>query len=228
LWDFLGLVVMAVHVGAQDAKAHLAAAASVVDSKLPKALKKFLKKHADALRTHVKALSDKKYWEGMSQTAPFVIAFVPSESLLSAALQADPGLLEDAFKRGVALASPVSLFSVLKTVTYIWQQEANEKALANVIKLGKDIYARVAVVATHAVALRKSLDGSVKNFNKFATSLERNLLTSAREANAIDATQFGKTEIPEIEGIVESTIDFTKGELTSDALEVERSEDEDN
>jgi len=187
-----------------------------------------LKKHADALRTHVKALSDKKYWEGMSQTAPFVIAFVPSESLLSAALQADPGLLEDAFKRGVALASPVSLFSVLKTVTYIWQQEANEKALANVIKLGKDIYARVAVVATHAVALRKSLDGSVKNFNKFATSLERNLLTSAREANAIDATQFGKTEIPEIEGIVESTIDFTKGELTSDAIEVERSEDEEN
>ena len=185
-----------------------------------------LKKHSDAVKSHIKALGDKKYWESYADAAPFVIAFIPSESLLSAALQADPSLLEYSFKQGVAIASPVSLFSVLKTITYIWQQEANEKALANVIKLGKDLYARIAVVAKHASALGKSIDGAVGNYNKFASSLERNLLTTAREANAIDATQFGKTEIPEIGGIVESTSHFTKPELGALEIEGEIVEDE--
>jgi DNA recombination protein RmuC len=185
-----------------------------------------LKKHSDSVKSHIKALGDKKYWESYADAAPFVIAFIPSESLLSAALQADPSLLEYSFKQGVAIASPVSLFSVLKTITYIWQQEANEKALANVIKLGKDLYARIAVVAKHASALGKSIDGAVGNYNKFASSLERNLLTTAREANAIDATQFGKTEIPEIGGIVESTSHFTKPELGALEIEAEIVEDE--
>jgi len=185
-----------------------------------------LKKHSDAVKSHIKALGDKKYWESYADAAPFVIAFIPSESLLSAALQADPSLLEYSFKQGVAIASPVSLFSVLKTITFIWQQEANEKALANVIKLGKDLYARISVVAKHASSLGKSIDSTVGNYNKFAASLERNLLTTAREANAIDATQFGKTEIPEIGGIVESTTIFTKPELEASAVEVKLVEDE--
>lgn len=185
-----------------------------------------LKKHSDAVKSHIKALGDKKYWESYADAAPFVIAFIPSESLLSAALQADPSLLDYSFKQGVAIASPVSLFSVLKTITFIWQQEANEKALANVIKLGKDLYARIAVVAKHASALGKSLDGAVGNYNKFASSLERNLLTTAREANAIDATQFGQTEIPQIGGLVENTAIFTKPELEASAIEAEIVEDE--
>ncbi len=185
-----------------------------------------LKKHSDAVKSHIKALGDKKYWESYADAAPFVIAFIPSESLLSAALQADPSLLDYSFKQGVAIASPVSLFSVLKTITFIWQQEANEKALANVIKLGKDIYARIAVVAKHASALGKSLDGAVGNYNKFASSLERNLLTTAREANAIDATQFGQTEIPQIGGLVENTTIFTKPELEASAIDAEIVEDE--
>ena len=185
-----------------------------------------LKKHSDAVKSHIKALGDKKYWESYADAAPFVIAFIPSESLLSAALQADPSLLEYSFKQGVAIASPVSLFSVLKTITFIWQQEANEKALANVIKLGKELYARISVVAKHASSLGKSIDSTVGNYNKFAASLERNLLTTAREANAIDATQFGKTEIPEIVGIVESTTIFTKAELEASPVDAELVEDE--
>ena len=204
-------------------------ASSISDLGSPEELARrdaLIKKHTEAVKSHIKALGDKKYWESYTDAAPFVIAFIPSESLLSAALQADPSLLEYSFKQGVAVASPVSLFSVLKTITYIWQQEANEKALANVIKLGKDLYARIAVVAKHASALGKSLDGAVGNYNKFASSLERNLLTTAREANAIDATQFGKTEIPEIGGLVESTSKFSKPELETLEIEAEIVEDE--
>ncbi len=204
-------------------------ASSISDLGSPEELARrdaLIKRHTEAVKSHIKALGDKKYWESYTDAAPFVIAFIPSESLLSAALQADPSLLEYSFKQGVAIASPVSLFSVLKTITYIWQQEANEKALANVIKLGKDLYARISVVAKHAVALGKSIDSTVGNYNKFASSLERNLLTTAREANAIDATQFGATEIPEITGLVETTTVFTKPELEDKAIDAEVVEDE--
>lgn len=174
-----------------------------------------LEKHASHVRGHVKKLGSKEYWTGVTDSPPFVIAYIPSESLLAAALHADPKLLEDAFKSGVALASPVSLFSVLKTVTYIWRQEANEAALANVIKLGKLIYQRIRVVADHAVSLADNLKKTNDSYNEFAVSLESNLLTSAKESNKYDETQFGHTEIPEMKKIDVDLHNFKKAELTS-------------
>ncbi len=180
-----------------------------------------LEKHAGHVRSHVKKLGAKEYWNGVTDSPPFVIAYIPSESLLAAALHADPKLLEDAFKSGVAIASPVSLFSVLKTVTYIWRQETNEKALANVIKLGKEIYARVGVVAKHAAALGKSIDETVGNYNSFASSLERNLLTAAKDSNKYDETQFGSADIKELPMIDTPTEAFKKPELTAEIVEAE-------
>ena len=53
----------------------------------------------------------------------FTIAFIPNEPLLAAALEKDPTLLEYAFSKRIALASPVSFWAVLKTVAFTWQQE---------------------------------------------------------------------------------------------------------
>jgi DNA recombination protein RmuC len=197
-------------------------ASSISDLGSPEELARrdaLIKKHAEAVKSHIKALGEKKYWESYSDAAPFVIAFIPSESLLSAALQADPSLLEYSFKQGVAIASPVSLFSVLKTVTYIWQQEANEKALSNVLALGREIFDRVSVVARHANALATSLKLTVGNYNAFSKSLESNLLNSARRANKIDATQFAVVDIPELPFLEEKTHTFKAAELTAGELE---------
>lgn len=54
----------------------------------------------------------------------FVIAFIPNEALLQAAMEADPTLMDDAFARKVALTSPVTLWAVLKSVAYAWQQQS--------------------------------------------------------------------------------------------------------
>ncbi|MEY3587232.1 MAG: recombination protein RmuC, partial [Actinomycetota bacterium] len=100
--------------------------------------KRLIDEHVKAVRSHIDALGTKAYWTGLSASPDFVICFVPSESLLSAALEADATLMEYAFKKNVALASPVSLFSVLKTINYIWRQNADESQLRNMIKLGKE------------------------------------------------------------------------------------------
>ena len=124
-----------------------------------------------------------------------MIAFVPSESLLSAALDADPALLEYAFKKNVALASPVSLFSVLKTINYIWRQNVDESSVRNMIKLGKELYERIGKIAEHAEKLGRSITSTVKDYNTFLSSLESRVLVTARKLNDLDENQLGTEEI---------------------------------
>ena len=69
------------------------------------------------------ALANKHYFTGLDASPEFTIAFIPNESLLAAALEKDPTLLEYAFSKRIALASPVSFWAVLKTVAFTWQQE---------------------------------------------------------------------------------------------------------
>ncbi len=167
--------------------------------------------HVKALRKHVEDLTRKSYWEGFENTSEFVVAFVPSESLLSAALELDPALLEDAFTKKVALASPVNLFAVLKTVAFAWNQEMATEKVAEIIKLGQELYKRIGVVAGHADDLRKHLDKTVSSYNAFAKSLERNLLTTAAEFPKLDMADT-IAEVPAISG---STEGFRKKELTA-------------
>ncbi len=151
--------------------------------------------HVKAMKVHIDALSGKEYWTGLNASPDFVIAFVPSESLLSAALDADPALLEYAFKKNVALASPVSLFSVLKTINYIWRQNADEGSVRTMIKLGKELYERIGKIAEHAEKLGRSITSTVKDYNVFISSLESRVLVTARKLNDLDENQLGTDEI---------------------------------
>lgn len=151
-----------------------------------------LKQHAKTVKEQVNKLSSKEYWKNR-QTPDFVIMFIPSEAMLSCALENDPSLLEYAFSKKIALASPVSLFSVLKTVSFVWQQQLltdNAKELGDMCV---DLFERVKVIAKHSTNLEKSLEKAVESYNSFASSLERNVFT---QANKI-AQKLEKTPIDE-------------------------------
>jgi DNA recombination protein RmuC len=169
--------------------------------------------HVKAMKLHIDALSSKEYWTGLNASPDFVIAFVPSESLLSAALDADPALLEYAFKKNVALASPVSLFSVLKTINYIWRQNADESSVRNMIRLGKELYERVGKIAEHADKLGRSITNTVKDYNVFVSSLETRVLVTARKLNDLDENQLGTEEIPTPTPIEAGPTSITANEL---------------
>ena len=171
---------------------------------------RLMKDHVRALRTHIDTLGRKAYWESFGGNSEFVVAFVPSESLLSVALELDPTLLEYAFSKKVALASPVNLWAVLKTVAYAWRQEIATEQVTEIIKLGQELYKRVGVVAGHAESLRSSLEKTVKSYNDFASSLERNMLTSARKFPGLD----NGSGLKELAAIGTTTEEFRKEELT--------------
>lgn len=174
---------------------------------------KLLEEHVKAVRKHIDDLGSRAYWSGMDSSPDFVIAFVPSESLLSAALDSDPSLLEYAFKKNVALASPVSLFSVLKTINYIWRQNADESQVRAMLKLGQELYERVGKVATLADKLGRSITASVKDYNAFVSSFESRMLVSARKLNDLDENQLGTEEIASPKSIEEAPTSITAKEL---------------
>jgi len=179
--------------------------------------KKLLEEHVKAMKTHIDALATRSYWTGLDASPDFVIAFVPSESLLSAALDLDNTLLEYAFKKNVALASPVSLFSVLKTINYIWRQNADEGSLRTMIQLGKELYERVGKVTELADKLGRSIGTTVKDYNAFVSSFERRMLVTARKLNDLDENELGTSELPEPKQIEASPDAFSASEAIIEA-----------
>jgi DNA recombination protein RmuC len=155
-----------------------------------------IKAHVKAVKGHIDALATRQYWSGLSASPDFVIAFIPSESLLSVALEADPTILEYAFQKNVALASPVSLFSVLKTVNYIWRQNVDESQVRAMLKLGQELYERVGKIAELADKLGRSIMGTVKDYNAFVSSLESRMLVTARKLNNLDENELSTSKIP--------------------------------
>lgn len=182
---------------------------------------RLIAEHVKAVKAHIDALGTKSYWSGLDASPDFVIAFIPSESLLSAALDADPALLEYAFKKNVALASPVSLFSVLKTINFIWRQNADESSVRNMIRLGKELYERVGKVAEHADKLGRSITTTVKDYNQFVSSLEGRMLVTARKLNDLDENALGTEEISAPKELEIAPVQLTASELT-DTPEIEK------
>ena len=190
-----------------------------------------MKEHAVIPRQRVlvgtevaEALGKKGYWEGL-EAPEFVIAFIPNESLLSAALEADAGLLNYAFERRVALASPVNLFAVLKTIDYAWQQQAVSDEAKKLFDLGNTLYQRIGVLAGHADSLRKAIERTVDSYNKFASSLESRVLVAARQFPGINETKLSLVAEPA--PIHESprrlaAPELTDGEAEGDSLEAGR------
>lgn len=177
--------------------------------------KALMEEHVRALRGHVQTLGGKAYWDGLAASPEFVIAFIPSESLVSAAMHTDPGLMEFAFGKRVALASPVTLWSVLKSVAYTWQQEVLTEDAKRLFDLSRELYARIATMSTHIDKLGRSITASVNDYNKFVGSLERQVLPSARKLAALDESKV----LPTFAGLEATPRVLTAAELV-DAAEL--------
>jgi DNA recombination protein RmuC len=149
----------------------------------------YLKAHVKAVRDHIAALGSKAYWQGLDASPEMVIAFIPSESLVSSALEADPSIMEFAFSRRVALSSPVTLWSVLKTVAFSWQQDVLTQDAKVLFDLSKELYSRLATTAMHIEKLGRSIERTVKDYNGFVGSMERQVLPTARKLNALDESK---------------------------------------
>ncbi|MFC8410398.1 DNA recombination protein RmuC [Arthrobacter sp. NPDC057259] len=142
--------------------------------------------HAKALKSHVDALSGKKYWDIPGNAPELVICFLPAESILAAALTADPALLDYALSRNVVLASPGTLLAVLKSVAFTWRQDVLTDSARELFELAQQLYERMGTLGENVSKLGSSLKTSVDRYNSMVGTLEARVLPTARKLNAMD------------------------------------------
>lgn len=147
---------------------------------------RLLGEHAVAVRRHVDALRTRDYPAALPGSARLVIAYLPSESALSAALSADPSLLDDAYAADVALASPTTLWAILRSVASAWQQERLEDSVQEVLELSSELYRRLSTAGGHLARVGRELNSSVEAYNKLVGSMETRVLVTARKLAEFD------------------------------------------
>ena len=90
--------------------------------------------------------------------------------------------MDDAFARKVALTSPVTLWAVLKSVAYAWQQQSLTDDAKTLFDLSRELYERFAVLGERANKLGTALTRTVTAYNQFASSFDDDLCRSADAA----------------------------------------------
>jgi DNA recombination protein RmuC len=158
-----------------------------------------LQAHARQVRDHMDKLGSKGYWEALENSPEMVVMFLPGETLFSAALQHDLGLIEHGLQQRILLASPITLIALLTTVAHTWRQEALADNYREVAALGRELYERLAVLSRHFEDLRRRLDGAVQAYNSAAASFETRVLPGARKLRDLNVTT--SPELPAAEPI---------------------------
>jgi DNA recombination protein RmuC len=171
-----------------DAKVSLAAYLEAAEADDERVRTERTSAHARHLRTHVDRLADKAYWQQFASAPEFVVLFLPGEALLGPALEADPALLEHAYARGVHLATPTTLVTLLRAVAHGWRTASLAQDAQAVLDAGRAVHLRLATLAGHVDKLGRSLNASVSAYNATVGSLERSLLPSARRMADLGVT----------------------------------------
>ncbi len=142
---------------------------------------------ARAVRSHVKLLGGKSYWEQLN-SPDFVVLFLPSENIFSTALSADPDLVDFAADNNVVIASPTLMMSLLRVVGLSWRQVAMAKNAQEISKLGSELFDRVSAFAGHLGKVGGGINSALSAYNKAIGSLETRVLVSARKLKDLHAT----------------------------------------
>jgi DNA recombination protein RmuC len=147
-----------------------------------------LVRHKQQIRTHMNDLGAKAYWEQFDKAPEFVVMFIPGEPFLSAAVDHDPGLIEDGMKKQIILATPTTLIALLRAIAYGWRQEQVTKNAQEICSLGKQLYERMKVLSDHLIDMGKGLERANSSYNKAVGSMEARVFPAARRFKELGAT----------------------------------------
>ena len=155
-----------------------------------------LVRHARNVRQRVNELASKAYWSQFPDAPDFVVLFIPGDQFLAAALDQDHELLEEALRQHVILATPTSFVALLRAVAFGWRQEQLAQNAEKIREVGEELYRRLLTFTGHLEKLGRSLDTSVKHYNKAVGSFDSRVLPGAQKF-----TEMGIEAAKKLEGL---------------------------
>ena len=166
----------------------------------------YLRSHATQVRTHLSQLGGKQYWQRFHNSPDFVVCFLPSEVLFSAALEQDPSLIEIGSAMNVILATPTTLIALLKAVAYGWQQMEITRNAIEICNAGEALYRKLAGTQEHFTKMGNALSSTVNCFNKLVGAVEGrgSVFSLAAKLHELKIGQEEITEIAAVEAVPRS------------------------
>lgn len=166
---------------------------------------KHLKAHIDSIRSHVDDLSRKNYQNLPGIQSPdYLLLFIPLESALSTATQADPRLFTDALDRNIVLVTTSSLLATMRTVSHLWKQEKQTRSVQEIARQSGLLYDKFVAFVEDLRTIGARLDQAQVAYGDAMNKL-------------VSATRPGDTLIGKAEKIRELGAKSTKS-LPSDML----------
>ncbi len=188
-----------------DSKVPLSAYLDSLEADSEEKVKQFLKTHADQVKAHINKLSSKEYWKKFTPTPEFVVLFIPGENYFSAALASRPDLIEQAIEKNVVLATPTTLISLLKAVSYGWRLEKSAENAKKISELGNEIFQRLLSMSEVMNKLGRDIDRTASTYNKTVGTIEKRVLVSARKLKSLGVSSDTGRDIPEIQPVETKT-----------------------
>jgi DNA recombination protein RmuC len=185
---------------AVDAKFPYDAFERSLDEEDGEARRELQAKHARDLRSHVKTLREKSYWEAVSPAPEFVVCFIPSDFAMSAALDADPELLAFSASERVVIVGPTNLLSLLWSVGFIVRQQQIAVNAEQIADIANKLFDRIRKVAEPVGKMGKSLDTVVREYNSMLSSIEGRLIPAAKSLRSFGGAQRAK-DLPELASV---------------------------
>lgn len=184
-----------------DSKVTLKAYESYMTTEDPQEKEKFAKLHLKSLENHIQELSQKKYHHLQQLISPdFVILFMPIEPAFALSFQLKPDLLNWAWEKNIALVSPTTLLTTLRTVAVLWRQERQTKNVLEIARRGGLLYEKFAGLLKDFNDLGLKLHSAQQSHDEIRKKLSEgrgNLMSQADELKELGI----KTEktLPELE-----------------------------
>jgi DNA recombination protein RmuC len=183
-----------------DAKAPLDHYLEALQAKDAKQESAHLQLFARGVRAHVKALGRRDYGAYVDGSPEFVFLFMPGDHFLTAALEHDGSLVEDAIKERVFIVGPTNYMAALRTIAFCWQQQQLAAEAQAIAKQGQYLHDALCRYLRHVQTVERRLNSLNEAFNASVGSLDARLLPAARKFPELGAVA-ADSELPEVKAV---------------------------
>ena len=142
-------------------------------------------RHIRSVRKHIDELSRKEYAKkNFRSFADYVLMFMPRDMAFRVALEADPMLWQEAYRKGVLIATEQTIMPFLKIMQLTWNKFQHDTTTQRITQAAQNMIDRVGSFYDSYAELGRKLKAVFGEYNKGVAKLQDNgqsITTSARQ-----------------------------------------------